>query len=89
MSNDSKLVTIYKPKDRSEYYVISGLLDSAGIEYFSLNEGVQNLIGGEIGGFNVAAGAIEIQVAEGNVEKATELINAEPQLPTHPEWFAG
>ena len=32
MSNDSKLVTIYKPKDRSEYYVISGLLDSAGIE---------------------------------------------------------
>ena len=88
MSNDSKLVTIYKPKDRAEYLVITGLLDSAGIEYFSLNEGVQNLIGGEIsyslplflGGFNVAAGAIEIQVAEENVEKATELINAEPKL---------
>ena len=80
MSNDSKLVTIYKPKDRAEYLVITGLLDSAGIEYFSLNEGVQNLIGGEIsyslplflGGFNVAAGAIEIQVAEENVEKATK-----------------
>ena len=43
MSNDSKLVTIFKPKDRAEYLVISGLLDSAGIEYFSLNAGVQNL----------------------------------------------
>ena len=79
MSNDSKLVTRNKPKDRSEYYVITGLLDSAGIEYFSLNEGVQNLIGGEIGGFNVAAGAIEIQVAEGNVDKSINLINAKSE----------
>ena len=88
MSNDSKLVTIYKPKDRAEYLVITGLLDSAGIEYFSLNEGVQNLIGGEIsyslplflGGLNVAAGAIEIQVAEGNVDKEIKLINSKPRL---------
>ena len=80
MSNDSKLVTIYKPKDRAEYYVITGLLDSAGIEYFSLNEGVQNLIGGEIGGFSVAAGAIEIQVAEGDVDKAIKLINSKPPI---------
>ena len=91
MSNDSKLVTIYKPKDRAEYLVITELLDSAGIEYFSLNEGVQNLIGGEIsyslplflGGFNVAAGAIEIQVAEGDVDKTIKLINSNPL------WFAG
>ena len=41
MSNDSKLVTIYKPKDREEYYVITGLLDSAGIEYFSLNKEIK------------------------------------------------
>ena len=81
MSNDSKLVTIYKPKDRAEYYVISGLLDSAGIEYFSLNEGVQNLFGaGELGGFNIVTGGIEIQVTENNVDKVNELINAEPQL---------
>ena len=70
MSNDSKLVTIYKPKDRAEYYVISGLLDSAGIEYFSLNEGVQNLFGaGELGGFNIVTGGIENQIAENNVDK--------------------
>ena len=81
MSNDSKLVTRNKPKDRSEYYVITGLLDSAGIEYFSLNEGVQNLFGaGEIGGFNIATGAIEIQVSIENVEKVNELINSEPEL---------
>ena len=83
MSNDSKLVTIYKPKDRAEYLVISGLLDSVGIDYFSLNEGVQNLYGDAVGGFNVFAGAIEIQVAEGNVDKTIKLINSKP------EWFAG
>jgi len=83
MSNDSKLVTIYKPKDRAEYYVITGLLDSVGIEYFSLNEGVQNLFGaGELGGFNIATGAIEIQVTENNVDEVNELINSEPQLST-------
>ena len=80
MSNDSKLVTIYKPQDRAEYYVISGLLDSAGIEYFSLNDGVQNLYGDAVGGFNVFAGAIEIQVAEGNVDKAIKLINSKPPI---------
>ena len=76
MSNDSKLVTIYKLKDRSEYLVISGLLDSAGIEYFSLNEGVQDLYGG----LNIVSEGIEIQVAEENVKKTTELIKSEPQL---------
>jgi len=79
MSNDTKLITIYIPKDKADYLVIGSLLDSAGIEYFVLNEGVQNLIGfGEIGGFNIVTGAIEIQVAEKNVEKAIELINSEP-----------
>ena len=77
MSNDSDLVTVYKPKDRGDYYLISGLLDSAGIEHFSLNEGVQNLFGaGEIGGFNIAVGVIEIQVSKENFDKATELINS-------------
>jgi len=81
MSNDSKLITIYRPHDKADHLIIEALLDSAGIEYFSLNEGVQNLFGaGEIGGFNIATGGIEIQVAEENVEKATELINAEPKL---------
>ena len=83
MSNDSKLITLYIPKNKAEHLVIEALLDSAGIEYFSLNEGVQNLYGDAVGGFNVFAGAIEIQVAEENVEQTTELINAAPQLTNH------
>ena len=81
MSNDSKLVTIYKPKDRAEYYVISGLLDSAGIEYFSLNEGVQNLLGA----INQSASCIEIQVSEENVDIANKLINSETSSTNEPQ----
>ena len=79
MSNDSKLITIYIPKNKAEHLVIETLLNSAGIESFSLNAGIQNLIGAGAG-FNVAAGAIEIQVAEENVDKASKLINAKPRL---------
>ena len=79
MSNDSKLITIYIPKNKAEHLVIETLLNSAGIESFSLNAGIQNLIGaGAV--FNVAAGAIEIQVAEGDVDKANELINSKPPI---------
>ena len=80
MSNDSKLITIYRSQNKADITtkipIIEALLNSAGIEYFSLNEGVADLYGS----LNISAGAIEIQVAEENVEKATELINAEPQL---------
>ena len=79
MANDSKLITIYIPKNKAEHLVIETLLNSAGIESFSLNAGVQNLIGASAV-FNVAAGAIEIQVAEGDVDKAIKLINSKPQL---------
>ena len=81
MSNDSKLITIYRSQDKSDYLIIAALLNCAGIEYFSLNEGVQDLFGG----LNIVSRGIEIQVAEENVEQATELINAEPQL-TNPLW---
>ena len=75
MSNDSKLITIYRPQNKAEHLIIEALLNSAGIEYFSLNEGVQDLFGG----LNIVSRGIEIQVSEGNVEQATELINAEPE----------
>ena len=76
MSNDSKLITIYRSQNKADFLIIEALLNSAGIEYFSLNEGVQNLYGG----LNIVSRGIEIQVAEENVETVTELINAEPQL---------
>ena len=75
MANDSKLITIYRSQNKADYLVIEALLNSAGIEYFSLNEGVQDLYGG----LNIVSGGIEIQVAEENVAKVNELINAEPQ----------
>ena len=80
MSNDSKLITIYISQNKTDILtkipIIEALLNSAGIEYFSLNEGVQDLYGG----LNIVSRGIEIQVAEENVETVTELINAEPQL---------
>ena len=80
MSNDSKLITIYISQNKADILtkipIIEALLNSAGIEYFSLNEGVADLYGS----LNISAGAIEIQVAEENVEKATEIIKSEPQL---------
>ena len=81
MSNDSKLITIYISQNKTDILtkipIIEALLNSAGIEYFSLNENATNLYGGVS---VVPFGGIEIQVAEENVEKANELINAEPQL---------
>ena len=83
MSNDSKLITIYISQNKADILtkipIIEALLNSAGIEYFSLNENVTKLYGG----LNIVSRGIEIQVSEENVEQATELINAEP------EWFAG
>ena len=84
MSNDSKLITIYISQNKAAILtkipIIEALLDSAGIEHFSLNENVTNLYGG----LNIISKGIEIQVAEENVEKANELINSEPRLTNQP-----
>ena len=80
MANDSKLITVYISQNKVDILtkipIIEALLNSAGIEYFSLNENVTNLYGG----LNIVSKGIEIQVSEENVEKANKLINAEPQL---------
>jgi len=79
MSDDSKLITIYKSQNKADILtkipIIEALLNSAGIEYFSLNKNITNLYGG----LNIVSRGIEIQVSEENVEQATELINAEPE----------
>ena len=84
MSNDSKLITIYISQNKADILtkipIIEALLNSAGIEYFSLNENVTNLYGG----LNILSRGIEIQVAEENVEKTNELINSEPRLTNQP-----
>lgn len=79
MRSDSKLITVYISQNKTDYLtkvpIIEALLNSAGIEYFLLNENVTNLYGG----LNIVSRGIEIQVSEENVEQATELINAEPE----------
>ena len=84
MSNDSKLITIYISHNKADILtkipIIEALLNSAGIEYFLLNENVTNLYGG----LNIVSRGIEIQVTEENVEKANELINSEPRLTYQP-----
>ena len=79
MSNDSKLITIYISQNKADILtkipIIEALLNSAEIEYFSLNKNITNLYGG----LNIVSRGIEIQVSEENVEQATELINAEPE----------
>lgn len=76
--DDLKLVTVYIPEHEAEHLAILSLLESAGIECYSKNAGVQNLFGlGQIGtGFNVATGPIEIQVSENKLEEAKEVINS-------------
>ena len=84
MSNDSKLITIYISQNKADILtkipIIEALLNSAGIEYFLLNENVTNLYGG----LNIVSRGIEIQVSEENVKKANELINSEPRLTNQP-----
>ena len=85
MSNDSKLITIYISQNKADILtkipIIEALLNSAGIEYFSLNENVTNLYGG----LNIISKGIEIQVAEENVEEAIELLNSNFQQTNHSE----
>jgi len=79
LDDSISLVTVYIPKDEADHLAIGALLHSYGIEYYSKNSGVQNLFGiGQIGGgFNLAAGPVEIQVAENNYDQAIEIVNKE------------
>ncbi len=72
----AKLVTIYTPRDEAEHLAVTALLDAEGVPYYSKNAASQNLFGGgQIGtGFNVAAGAIEIQVPKPYVAKAKDIL---------------
>ena len=76
--NSANLVTVFVPESEADHLAIGALLQSAGIEFHSKNARVQNLFGmGQLGtGFNVAAGPVQMQVLEGEFEKAKELIDS-------------
>jgi hypothetical protein len=74
-ANNGKLVTVYVPMNEADHLAVGALLRGAGIDFYSQNAGVQNLFGaGQIGGFNLAAGPVKIQVTEENVGAAAEII---------------
>ena len=76
MSDDNNIITVYIPKDDADRIVICSLLDSFDMKYFAKNLGVQNLIGAGMlgGGFNLAAGQVEIQVLQSDFDIAKEII---------------
>lgn len=76
MPNDpagsEEMVTVLVPDDFTEQALAESALREADVPFAVRNAGVQNLVGaGQIGGFNVATGPPEIQVAPSNVLRAT------------------
>jgi hypothetical protein len=71
-----QLTTILKTGNQATIAFATSLLEGAGIKFFIKNEGLQNLFGaGQIGtSYNPIVGVPEIQVFQGDVDKANELL---------------
>ena len=77
MTSESQMTTVIATQDIVQQALFESVLRAAGVPYLVRNAGVQNLIGvGEIGGYNLATGPIEIQVPGAEVQRARELIAA-------------
>jgi hypothetical protein len=76
MAEESNPVTVFVPRNEAEHLAVGALLRSAGIEFYSKNALIQDLFGaGQLGGSNLITGAIEIQVAAKDADKAKKLID--------------
>jgi hypothetical protein len=68
-------VTVLESGDPAILAVAESLLEDAGIEFFPVGEGVQDLFGwGRIGGFSPVVGPVRIQVAAEDAEEAAALL---------------
>ena len=69
-------VLVFKSGNTSRITFAKSLLESAGIQYFTKGEIIQNFIGGgTLGtGYNVALGPTEIHVESNRFEEAKELL---------------
>lgn len=77
------LVTVYEVGDPAFIALAQSLLNDAGIQHFELRDSIQDLFGaGRLGGFNIVAGPVQIQVPASRAEEARELLqeleSAEP-----------
>jgi len=75
--HDVDLVTVLSTSDAALIAVAKSLLDSAEIEYMTVGEGIQDIIGlGRISyDMNVAIGPVEIRVDARDEEEATALLS--------------
>jgi hypothetical protein len=70
-----ELVTVYKASVPSILAIAKSILGSAGIDYFAKGEGIQDLFGfGRLGGYNVVAGPVELQVRKEDEDDAKKLL---------------
>ncbi len=69
------LVTVFTAADPVRLGLAKTLLSDAGIPFAVRNEGVQGLFGaGELGGFNLLVGPVEIQVEEKDAPFARDVL---------------
>ena len=74
--NVNDLVTVYETGDPSLVALAKSLLDSAGIEFATKGEALQDLLGlGRFpGGTNLVTGPVEFQVGPDDAEKARSML---------------
>jgi hypothetical protein len=72
----TEFVTVYRVGNPAIIALAKSILQSAGIEYYAMGEGVQDLFGlGRIGaGFNIIAGQVQIRVDSERAEEARRLL---------------
>ena len=71
-----EMTTIYETSDLAELSLIKAMFEGEHIHYNARGENLQNLFGaGLLGGFNQITGAIKIDVAKIDVEKATRILS--------------
>lgn len=69
------LVTVFATSDLVLVATAKVVLESAGIPFLTKGEGVQDLIGlGRVGGLNLAAGPVQIQVPRDHAVRALTLL---------------
>ena len=72
---EERFVTVTRPVDPVHQSLIESTLQQTGILYRTRNVEVQDLFGlGQIGGYNIALGAIEVQVDSTRLEEARQAL---------------
>jgi hypothetical protein len=75
---NEELLEVFEANDPGQVAVVSSVLRGAGIEFMTVNEGVENLlVAGQLGGGNVAIGPVQFLVRERDFETARRALSPE------------